>query len=69
MKQDDLNEDEKVTQASRRNFLKIASVGSVAGGAALVMGSPANAEVVTPKRGAGYVKSEHVQTYYDLAKF
>lgn len=57
-------------KADRRSFLKLASVGAVAGGAALVTGKGV-AEAVTPegKSDDRYWESEHFKKYYDAAKF
>lgn len=64
-----MDEDKSIEKTDRRNFLKIATVGSVAGGAAIVMGSPAQAENEPPSSTGGYAKTAHVQTYYDTTKF
>ncbi len=60
---------EQLKKADRRNFLKTAGIGSVVGGAAIVMGTPAQAAKSSPKNGAGYTETEHVQTYYKSTKF
>ena len=54
----------------RRNFLRLAGIGTVAGGVALVAGKePVKAETAaTPKKGL-YRESDHVKTYYQLARF
>ena len=62
-------DNDRGTQSGRRNFLKLAGVGTVAGGAALVMGSPAKAVTKSPQNGAGYAETKHVQTYYESTKF
>ncbi len=59
-------------KADRRGFLKIAGIGAVASGAALVTGKEASASVggVDPKTGdAGYQETEHVKTFYKSARF
>ena len=56
--------------ADRRDFLKLAGAGAVAGGAALVSGKGA-AEASTPadEKGRLYKQSDHIKTYYDLTRF
>ncbi len=57
-------------KTSRRGFLKFAGLGSVASGAALVAGKPAEAEATTNSaKGAGYRETEHVKTFYKTARF
>ena len=57
-------------QVARRDLLKIAGLGSVAGAAAIATAAgKAEAAAVTNSKGAGYRETEHVRTYYDLAKF
>ena len=56
--------------ADRRSFLKLAGVGAVAGGAALVSGRhSAEAADAPSSDGQSYKETEHVKTYYDLARF
>ncbi len=56
--------------SNRRDFLKLAGLGTVAGGAALASGGkPAEAAVLRADGSRGYSESEHVKTYYKLAKF
>ncbi len=58
------------TGTDRRDFLKLASLGTVAGSAALVLGDTAEAaSPVADAPGAGYRETAHVRTYYDLARF
>lgn len=57
--------------ASRRGFLRLAGIGTVAGAAGAVAGgvaAPAQARESGPGR-VGYRETEHVRTYYDLARF
>ena len=64
------NDTQDRTGRDRRDFLKLASLGTVAGSAALVLGEAA--EAATPSAeapGAGYRETAHVRTYYDLARF
>ncbi len=64
--------DGKIEKArtDRRGFLRLASLGTVAGGAALVTGATAEtAAAATPGGGQGYRETEHVKTYYASARF
>ena len=54
----------------RREFLKTAGLTGAAGVAAVAAsGTQAKAAVSKSGGGAGYQETEHVQTYYDLARF
>ncbi len=56
--------------SNRRDFLKLAGLGTVAGGAALVSGvKPAKADGLRADGSQGYRETEHVKTYYKLARF
>ncbi len=52
----------------RRDFLKLAGLGSIAGGTALVAGKD-EAAADSQQTGRGYRETDHVKTYYQLAKF
>ena len=60
---------EKKRVEDRRDFLKLASLGTLAGGAALATGSAAQAAVAEEDTGSGYRETEHVRKFYELAKF
>ena len=61
--------DEKVA-ADRRNFLKLAGVGTLTGGAALALGrTEADASEAPSKDGKSYRETDHVKTFYDTARF
>ncbi len=61
---------ERGADASRRDFLRIAGIGTVAGGAALAVGAkPAEAVETRADGSLGYRETEHVKTFYKLAKF
>ncbi len=51
----------------RRGFLKLAAAGGAAAAAAGAATLPAQSAV--PKRGAGYVETDHVRTYYKTCRF
>ena len=58
------------TIADRRDFLKLAGLGTVVGGAALVTGqSAAKATEELVENEAGYRETDHVKKTYDLARF
>ncbi len=63
----------QVQETDRRGFLKLASIGTIASGAALLTGEAAtakNAAAETSDKGsAGYQETEHVKTFYDSARF
>lgn len=61
----------KETQdVARRDLLRLAGLGGVAGAAAIATsGRKAEAAVETGGKSAGYRETEHVRTYYELAKF
>ena len=56
--------------AERRSFLKLAGVSAVAGGVALVSGGKsAEASTTADETGRLYKQTDHIKTYYDLARF
>ncbi len=56
--------------SDRRSFLKLAGLGTVAGGAALVAGKGvAEAGMAADDKDRLYRETDHVKTYYDLARF
>jgi hypothetical protein len=57
-------------RVARRDLLKFAGLGSVAGAAALTSaGAGKEAAAAEPTKDSGYRETKHVRTYYDLAKF
>jgi hypothetical protein len=57
-------------KADRRGFLKLAGVGAVTGGAALVSGKGvAEASSTADDSGRLYKETDHIKTYYELARF
>ena len=63
-----INREDK-SATDRRDFLKLASLGTVMTGATIVAGSNAQASELEEPKGSGYRETSHVKTYYDLAKF
>jgi len=60
---------EKV-ETDRRGFLKLAGLGTVAGGAAIASTvTSANAKDVELSTASGYRETEHVKTFYESARF
>lgn len=55
--------------ADRRTFLKMASVGTLATGAAAVTGGAAQANEEMEVQGSGYRESDHVKKVYELSRF
>ncbi|MBL4758343.1 MAG: twin-arginine translocation signal domain-containing protein [Rhizobiales bacterium] len=53
----------------RRGFLKLAGLGTVAGGAALVVGDKTAEAAGSTSTTAGYRETDHVKRYYELARF
>ncbi len=53
----------------RRGFLKLAGLGTVAGGAALVAGDKTAEAAESTSTKAGYRETDHVKTYYEMARF
>lgn len=55
----------------RRGFLKLAGLGSVAGGATLAASVVTDAEAATADApaGDGYSETDHVKTFYQTARF
>ena len=57
-------------KADRRGFLKLAGVGAVTGGVALVSGKGvAEASTTADDTGRLYKETDHIKTYYELARF
>ena len=60
---------ENENATDRRDFLKLASLGTVVTGATIVAGGAAQASEVEDPKGSGYRETAHVKTYYELSKF
>ena len=65
----DRKDKDAATRLDRRNFLKGAGLAVGAAGAVVVPGSDAVAKTDAPQESAGYRETEHVRTYYELARF
>jgi len=65
---DDRKPEKGRAETDRRGFLRLAGLGSVVGGAALVAGTSTEAAETT-EAGQGYRETKHVRTYYDTARF
>ena len=56
--------------SGRREFLKLASLGTVVGGASLLMQeTPAEAADTKAEKGKGYRETPHVKAFYDSTRF
>ena len=65
-----MKQNKDMAGADRRGFLKMLSVGAISGSALLSTGS-SKAEAAQDEGGKKglYKETEHVKTYYELAKF
>jgi anaerobic selenocysteine-containing dehydrogenase len=54
---------------ARRDFLKLAGLAAVGGGAMAATGEPAAAASAPEGGTSGYRETDHVKTYYKLARF
>lgn len=66
-----MEKNRELKSARRRDFLKLAGLGTVAGAAAAKAGAPRPAEATVAADGKvpGYRETEHVKKYYSLARF
>jgi len=65
-----MNENGMAKSAKRREFLKLIGLGGLAGAASVVAVKPADATATAKTAtGQGYRETEHVKTYYKLARF
>ena len=64
-----MSEKAEKLKTDRRGFLKFAGLGAVAGGATLAAGEVASAETAVHPENSGYRETDHVRTFYDLARF
>ncbi len=56
-------------QTDRRGFLKLAGLGTVTGGAAVVTGGKVEAADVADTKSSGYRLTDHVKRVYETARF
>lgn len=57
-------------ETDRRGFLKLAGLGTVAGGAAIAASATgANAKEADHGGASGYRETDHVKTFYETARF
>ena len=57
-------------KVARRDLLKLAGLGGVTGAALMASSTAkAGAAVEESRKDSGYRETEHVRTYYELAKF
>jgi len=61
--------EETADGTGRRDFLKMAGLGTIASGAALVITKGESEAAEAGKTGRGYQETDHVRTYYELARF
>ena len=61
--------DREENREGRRDFLKLASLGTLVGGVSLVASGNAQADDMSGKSSDGYRETTHVKTYYDLSRF
>jgi hypothetical protein len=67
-----MRQEREKTTAERRAFLKLASLGTAAGAAAVVSGGAVEAatpHVPVTAESKGYRETAHVRRYYELARF
>jgi hypothetical protein len=65
-----MKKEQEVSAAKRREFLKLAGLGSVSAVAgAAGVAAPAAATEEPSARGAGYRETAHVKKVYELARF
>ncbi len=64
-----MNKDPKAALAKRRDFLKLAGVGTLSGAAAAAIGTADAEAKVESETAAGYRETPHVRQVYDLSRF
>ncbi len=57
------------TSVGRRDFFRKAVGAGAAGAAAVALSATGAKATETPEQGKGYQETEHVKTYYRLARF
>ena len=68
---DNGRKDGNARTAQRRDFLKLAELGTLAGAAAAVAGAPQKAQAAPEKApsASGYRETEHVKKVYAVSRF
>jgi hypothetical protein len=69
LKEEKMSNKPKEATTGRRDFLKLAGLGTVVGGAALVSGRKVEAAEPVSGEGSGYRETEHVRTFYSSTRF
>jgi hypothetical protein len=66
-----MTKDKEAKTAQRRDFLRLAGLGTLAGAAVAAGGKPGTAEAATAETApsAGYRETEHVKKAYALSRF
>jgi hypothetical protein len=65
-----MNKDQETMAAKRRDFLRLAGLGSVSAVAGAAAGAvPAEAKEEPGAQAAGYRETVHVKKFYELARF
>jgi anaerobic selenocysteine-containing dehydrogenase len=66
-----MTNDKQAKSAPRRDFLKLAGLGTLAGAAAAAVGAPGKAQAATAEApsASGYRETEHVKKAYELSRF
>jgi anaerobic selenocysteine-containing dehydrogenase len=64
-----MKKDKAATGAKRRDFLKLAGLGSVGAVAGAAVAAPVEAKEAPSTRGTGYRETPHVKKVYELARF
>jgi hypothetical protein len=64
-----MKKDKEATGAKRRDFLKLAGLGSVGAVAGAAVAAPVEAKEEPSNRGTGYRETPHVKKAYELARF
>lgn len=69
-KGDTMKRKREIQEVGRRDMLRLAGLGGVAGAAAVAgAAGGSRAARAAESKGSGYRETEHVRTYYELAKF
>jgi hypothetical protein len=64
-----MKKEQEATGAKRRDFLKLAGLGSVGAVAGAAVAAPVAAKEAPSTRGTGYRETPHVKKAYELARF